>query len=72
MRIPAGLTPSQAAAYRTVLTRSYELLSDPKPSRHSGYRAAQVGSCDVILGGAPARGSTCFDALLLTALRAAG
>lgn len=36
------LTPAQAAAYRTVLTRSYELLSDPKPSRHSGYRAAQL------------------------------
>lgn len=43
VRLPVGLTPAQAAAYRTVLTRSYELLSDPKPSRHSGYRAAQVG-----------------------------
>lgn len=42
VRIPVGLTPAQAAAYRTVLTRSYELLSDPKPSRHSGYRAAQL------------------------------
>ena len=42
MRIPVELTPAQAAAYRTVLTRSYELLSDPKPSRHSGYRAAQL------------------------------
>lgn len=42
VRIPVELTPAQAAAYRTVLTRSYELLSDPKPSRHSGYRAAQL------------------------------
>lgn len=42
MRIPLDPTPSQAAAYRTVLTRSYELLADAKPSRHAGYRAAQM------------------------------
>lgn len=51
MRVPVALTPAQAAAYRTVLTRSYELLSDPKPSRHSGYRAAQVGVNSGRLGG---------------------
>jgi hypothetical protein len=42
VRIPLDPTPSQAAAYRTVLTRSYELLADAKPSRHAGYRAAQM------------------------------
>lgn len=42
VRIPVRLTSAQVAAYRTVLARSYELLSDPKPSRHSGYRAAQL------------------------------
>lgn len=42
VRIPLDPTPAQAAAYRTVLTRSYELLADAKPSRHAGYRAAQM------------------------------
>lgn len=42
VRIPLDPTPSQAAAYRTVLTRSYELLADARPSRHAGYRAAQM------------------------------
>lgn len=56
VRIPVSLTPAQAAAYRTVLTRSYELLSDPKPSRHSGYRAAQVRWGVVWHGGVPRSG----------------
>ena len=42
MRIPLDPTPTPAAAYRTVLARSYELLADAKPSRHAGYRAAQM------------------------------
>ena len=42
VRVPVGLTPSQAAAYRAVLTVGYEYLADPKPSRYSGYRAAQL------------------------------
>lgn len=42
VRVPLDPTPHQAEAYRTVLTRSYELLADAKPSRHAGYRAAQM------------------------------
>lgn len=36
--LPVELTAPQAACYRNVLTRFYELLSDPKPPRHSGHR----------------------------------
>lgn len=36
--LPVELTRLQAGCYRTVLTRFYELLSDPKPPRHSGHR----------------------------------
>jgi hypothetical protein len=38
--LPVELTPPQAACYRSVLTRFYELLSDPKPPRHSGHRCS--------------------------------
>jgi len=34
--------PNQTEAYKSVLIRAYELLTDPKPSRFSGYRAAQL------------------------------
>ena len=38
--LPADLAPEQCGAYRTVLTRFYEVLADPKPPRHSGHRCA--------------------------------
>jgi hypothetical protein len=38
--LPVELAPPQAACYRSVLTRFYELLSDPKPPRHSGHRCS--------------------------------
>lgn len=44
--LPVELTAPQAACYRTVLTRFYELLSDPKPPRHSGHRWADPAVVD--------------------------
>ena len=49
VRIVVDLSPEQKAAYRDALTRSYELLSDPKASRFSGYRAAQLKNLAVEL-----------------------
>lgn len=42
--MPVRMPRQQAAAYKTVLTRFYEMLADPKPPRHSGHRAAQMRS----------------------------
>ena len=36
--LPADLSAEQAASYRTVLTRFYEVLADPKPPRHMVHR----------------------------------
>lgn len=38
LAVPVNPTASQAALYRTVLTRHFELLADPKPPRHAGHR----------------------------------
>ena len=42
VRLGVAPTPAQAAAARTAMARAYELLTDPRPSRYSGYRAAQL------------------------------
>ena len=44
IRIPVALRRKQIESYKTVLTKSYELLADPKASRFSGYRAVQLRS----------------------------
>lgn len=40
--LPVDLTPAQADCYRLVLARSFDMLADPRPARHSGHRAAQL------------------------------
>ena len=40
--LPVDLTPAQADCYRLVLARSFDMLADPRPARHSGPRAAQL------------------------------
>ena len=40
--MPLCLTPVQRAAYCSVLLRNIEILTDPKPPRHAGHRAAQM------------------------------
>ena len=40
--VPVCLTPVQRAAYCSVLVRNVEILTDPKPPRHAGHRAAQM------------------------------
>lgn len=39
--VPVPQTDFQAALYRTVLTRHFELLADPKPPRHAGHRCTR-------------------------------
>ena len=40
--LPAELSPEQRGCYRTVLTRFYEVLADPRPPRNAGHRSAHV------------------------------
>ena len=40
--LPVDLSREQRECYRAVLARYYELLTDPKPPRHAGHRAAQM------------------------------
>ncbi len=42
LRLSVGLRSEQVESYKHALTRSYELLADPKASRFSGYRAMQL------------------------------
>lgn len=42
VRIPVKLRSAQIESYKMVMTKSYELLADPKASRFSGYRAVQL------------------------------
>ena len=37
--LPAELSPEQRGCYRTVLTRFYEVLADPRPPRNAGHRS---------------------------------
>ena len=38
LTLPVDMAPSQATLYRTVLSRHFELLADPKPPHHAGHR----------------------------------
>jgi hypothetical protein len=38
--LPADPSPEQRSCYRTVLTRFYEVLADPRPPRNAGHRCA--------------------------------
>ncbi len=42
LRLSVGLRKEQVESYKLALTKSYELLADPKASRFSGYRALQL------------------------------
>ncbi|GIM15000.1 hypothetical protein Vretimale_17869 [Volvox reticuliferus] len=42
VQIPVELSELQAACYRTVLARHFEVLADPRQPRHSGHRAAML------------------------------
>ena len=42
LRLSVGLRKEQVDSYKLALTKSYELLADPKASRFSGYRAMQL------------------------------
>ena len=43
--LPAELSPEQRSCYRTVLTRFYEVLADPRPPRNAGHRSAPACCC---------------------------
>ncbi|GIL66592.1 hypothetical protein Vafri_20082 [Volvox africanus] len=42
VQIPVELSELQVECYRTVLARHFEVLTDPRPPRHSGHRAAML------------------------------
>ena len=42
LRLSVGLKKEQIESYKLALTKSFELLADPKASRFSGYRAMQL------------------------------
>ena len=60
--VPLRATPAQRAAYCSVLVRSIDVLTDPKPPRHAGHRAAQIrGVCSVLRKAGPVALAACPD-----------
>ena len=58
--VPLKAAPAQQAAYCSVLVRSTDVLTDPKPPRHAGHRAAQIRAvCAALRKVRPAMAACC-------------